>query len=106
MSLPRPLVLLLLLPFTAYSLWVLETVGYLGLLKAHMHPAGIQVFTDLVLMGVLVMVWMWRDAQASGRTVWPYLLLTLTLGSIGALLYLLLAPANSADAAKRAPVHG
>ncbi|ROH91727.1 DUF2834 domain-containing protein [Stagnimonas aquatica] len=106
MSLPRPLVLLLLLPFAAYSLWVLETVGYVGLLKAHLHPAGIQVFTDLVLMGVLVMVWMWRDAQASGRTVWPYLLLTLTLGSIGALLYLLLAPATSANAPRRAPVHG
>jgi hypothetical protein len=106
MSLPRPLVLLLLLPFTAYSLWVLQTVGYFGLLKAHMHPAGIQVFTDLVLMGVLVMVWMWRDAQASGRTVWPYLLMTLTLGSIGALLYLLLAPTTSSRPASRAPVHG
>lgn len=97
MSLPRPLVLLLLLPFTAYSLWVLATVGYVGLLKAHMNPAGIQVFTDLVLMAILVMVWMWRDAQATGRTVWPYLLATLTLGSIGALSYLLLAP----QAAKR-----
>lgn len=106
MSLPRSLILLLLLPFTVYSLWVLETVGYIGLLKAHMHPAGIQVFTDLVLMGVLVMVWMWRDAKASGRTVWPYLLMTLTLGSIGALLYLLLAPSTNARPATRTPVHG
>jgi hypothetical protein len=92
MSLPRSLVLLLLLPFTAYTVWVLETVGYVGLLKSHLHPAGIQVFADLVLMGLMVMVWMWRDAQATRRTVWPYLLLTLTLGSIGPLLYLLLAP--------------
>ncbi|MDP3857898.1 MAG: DUF2834 domain-containing protein [Stagnimonas sp.] len=106
MSLPRSLVLLLLLPFTAYSVWVLETVGYIGLLKAHMHPAGIQVFTDLVLMGLLVMVWMWRDARASGRTVWPYLLATLTLGSIGALSYLLLAPQSAKVAASRQPVHG
>lgn len=106
MSLPRSLVLLLLLPFTVYSLWVLETVGYIGLLKAHMHPAGIQVFTDLVLMGLLVMVWMWRDAKASGRTVWPYLLATLTLGSIGALSYLLLAPQTAKLGASRQPVHG
>lgn len=105
MSLPRPLVLLLLLPFTAYTVWVLETVGYLGLLKSHLHPAGIQVFVDLVLMAVLVMAWMWRDARASDRNVWPYLLLTLVLGSIGPLLYLLLAkPAG--QLARREPVHG
>jgi len=106
MSLPRSLVLLLLLPFTAYTVWVLETVGYVGLLKSHMHPAGIQVITDLVLMALLVMVWMWRDAKASGRAVWPYLLLTLTLGSIGPLAYLLLAPQPAKTAAGRQPVHG
>jgi len=104
MSLPRPLVLLLLLPFTAYTIWVLATVGYIGLIKAHLHPAGIQVATDLVLMAILVMVWMWRDAQASGRTVWPYLLLTLTLGSIGPFSYLLLAPQRGKLAATRQTV--
>jgi len=104
MSLPRPLVLLLLLPFTAYTIWVLATVGYIGLIKAHLHPAGIQVATDLVLMAILLLVWMWRDAQASGRRVWPYLLLTLTLGSIGPFSYLLLAPQPANVAAKRQTV--
>lgn len=91
MHLPRPILLAILLPFALYSSYVLIEVGYLGLLQSHMHLAGYQVFIDLVIVCVLAMVWMWRDAAATGRTVWPYLLITLVLGSIGPLLYLLLA---------------
>ena len=92
MHLPRPLILALLLPFALYSSYVLIEVGYLGLLQSHMHLAGYQVFVDLVIVCLLAMVWMWRDAAATGRTVWPYLATTLVLGSIGPMLYLLLAP--------------
>ncbi len=37
MHLPRSLVLLILLPFTAFSVWVLSQVGYLGLFTANLH---------------------------------------------------------------------
>ncbi len=89
MHLPRPLILAILLPFALYSSYVLVEVGYLGLLQSHMHLAGYQVIADLVIACLLAMVWMWRDAAANGRTVWPYLLTTLVLGSIGPMLYLL-----------------
>lgn len=91
MHLPRPLILAILLPFALYTGYVLVEVGYIGLIRAHMHLAGYQVFVDLVIVCLLAMVWMWRDAAATGRSVWPYLLITLVLGSIGPLLYLLLA---------------
>jgi len=98
--LPRPLVLAILLPFGLYSAYAVSQVGYVGIFTSHFHIAGWQVLADLVIACVLAMVWMWRDAAATGRKVWPYLVLTLTLGSIGPLTYLLLAPERRAAGAK------
>lgn len=52
-----------LLAFTAYSLFVVEQVGYLGL-------------------------WLIGDARRRGVAAWPWLLAILLLGSIGLLAYL------------------
>jgi len=38
---------------------------------------------------VLASVWMQRNAAATGRRFWPYALLTVTFGSAGPLVYLL-----------------
>lgn len=100
MQLPRPLVLAILLPFALYSTYAVYQIGYIGIFESHFHIAGFQVLADLVIACTLAMVWMWRDAAASGRNVWPFLVLTLTLGSIGPLLYLLLAPQKHAAGAR------
>ena len=92
MHLPRPIILAILLPFALYSTYAVYEIGYFGIFASHAHIAGMQVLADLVIACTLAMVWMWRDAAASGRNVWPYILATLTLGSIGPLSYLLLAP--------------
>lgn len=100
MHLPKALILAILLPFGLYSTYAVYEIGYLGIFASHAHIAGMQVLADLVIACTLALVWMWRDAAATGRNVWPYVLLTLTLGSIGPLLYLLLAPQPHALAAR------
>ena len=89
------LALALLLPFSVLSAYAVMQVGYLGIIDYHRHsPAGWQVFTDLVIGMLLIIVWMVKDARNRGRNPWPFVAATLFLGSFGPLLYVLLAPTD------------
>lgn len=67
----------------------LAEAGYWGILEPHFRSwGGAQVFADLVILAVLAMLWMVRDARRRGARVWPYVVLTLAAGSFGPLLYL------------------
>ncbi len=87
----RSLLTLVLITFsllTAAALW--QSGGLMGIPSWHVKSwGGAQVFADLVIALSLFLVWMWRDARASGRNAWPWLIATLALGSIGPLMYLL-----------------
>ena len=90
----RVLLIITLLAFGALSAVALWQHGYWGILAPHFQSFGAaQVLADLVIALTLVMVWMWHDAKASGRNVWPWAVLTLVAGSFGPLLYLLTRPA-------------
>lgn len=92
---PKWLVLILLLPFSLYSFAVMADIGYDGIWRDGFASAGSrQILADLVVMAVLACFWLVQDARRSGRRVVPWILLTLTAGSLGPLLYLLLAPAD------------
>ena len=81
-----------LVDFTVLTAWILAQYGwsYLGFLRdAQSTLAGVQVLIDLVIALTLFLVWMWSDAKRRGISPLPYLVVTLFLGSIGALLYLL-----------------
>ena len=86
----RTLIVVTLVLFGALTAAALWHHGYWGILAPHFQSfGGGQVLADLVIALSLVMVWMWRDARASGRNIWPWLVLTLVAGSFGPLGYLL-----------------
>ena len=92
----RLIAIVLLIPFSLLTIYAESAVGYIGIFDYHRHsPAGWQVFADLVIALIIVLNWLVPEARRTGRPVWPYLLLTLTLGSIGPLIYLALTPQRS-----------
>ena len=101
----KVLAIAILIPFSLLSIYAVLEVGYIGILDYHRHsPAGWQVFTDLVIALVLLFTWMIPEAQKEGRNPWPWVVITLFLGSIGPLLYLATArePATVRGAAEAA----
>jgi len=78
------------LAFSVFSTFVVLEHGYLGFIHEVMLASdwGLQVFLDLCIALFLFTSWMLKDAKARSIPVWPYLLATLGLGSIGALAYL------------------
>ncbi len=75
--------------FGALTAVALADAGYWGILEPHIRSwGGAQVFVDLVILAVLAMIWMVRDARRRGARAWPYVVLTLAAGSFGPLLYL------------------
>jgi Protein of unknown function DUF2834 len=99
---------LVLVDFAALTVYAVIQHGYLGFFELAMaNWATRLVFADLGIALSLIAVWMVRDARQRGAGFWPYLVLTLVLGSAGPLLYLIrreaaqargLAPARSATA--------
>ena len=81
---------LVLADFLALTAYAIYEHGYMGFFDVLTGDAvGMQIFADLLIALTMVLVWMWRDAQRRGIAVVPYVLLTLTLGSIGPLVYLI-----------------
>ena len=78
------------LDFALLSAYALLQHGYWGIFEYQLAtPAGWQVLADLVIVCLLAMGWMIQDARKTGRSVWPYLLVTVFLGAFGPLSYLL-----------------
>lgn len=95
LPLPRPLLWALLLALGLYSAYAVWQVGVLGIFQAGLaNPGALQILLDLVVMALLMLGLMWRDARATGRRFWPYAVLTLAAGSFGPLAYWLMGPAR------------
>jgi len=100
MSAARPLAAAVLVAFTAFTLWVTEVYGLGGFFGWVFHNAATtQVFVDLCISLTLAMVAITADAHSRGKASWPYWVLALLTGSIGALLYWLVNPPGQRDGA-------
>jgi len=76
--------------FAALTAYAVYQYGYVGFFEvAFSNAASATVAVDLVIALAMVMVWMWRDARARGLSPLPFVLLLLTFGSVGPLLYLI-----------------
>lgn len=84
----RLLALGLLVPFTALTIWSVKSVGVMGILATAQTPGGAQVFADLVIALILLLTYLVPQARAEGRNPYPWVILTVCLGSFGPLLYL------------------
>ena len=74
--------------FGAYSIWVVLGHGYLGFLEvARDHDWGMQMLLDLVIACSFGVGWMTADARKRGISTAPFVVLTIFLGSIGLLAY-------------------
>ena len=76
--------------FSVLNAYVIYQYGYGGFIElATANAATVAVLVDVTIALSLVAVWMWDDAKRRGISALPYLALTLVLGSIGPLVYLL-----------------
>ena len=79
-----------LLDFSGFSAYAVYQYGLVGVFEqAFANTATTLLFADLTIALSLIMLWMWQDARDRGITIVPYVLLTLGLGSVGPLLYLI-----------------
>lgn len=86
----KPLIWLVALVFGAFSLWVTLQVGYLGIWQGGFaNPGSTQITIDLVIACAFGIGMVVRDCRAQGQAWWPWAVLTLFIGSLGLLAYLL-----------------
>jgi len=72
---------------TAYAVYQYGLVGFFEIMSA--NAATLTALADLTIALSLVLVWMWNDARERNAAFFPYAVLTLVLGSVGPLLYLI-----------------
>ena len=79
--------LIVLLACDAYSVYLYGYTGFFRLILSNF--GGFTAFLDLAIALVLILVWMGDDARARNASAIPFIILTILLGSVGPLLYLI-----------------
>ncbi len=105
MNFKKLLVLFALVDFTVLTILALWHEGIQGLIQVCSgNLMGAALTADLCISLTLVSTVLYRDARKHGRNPLPFLILTLFVGSIGPLLYLLLRSEEDATVPRLADV--
>jgi hypothetical protein len=88
--------------FTAYTIAVEGVVGFVQMIPLSLWT--LQVTFDLVIALGLVLIWMVQDARGREIRALPFVALTLCLGSIGPLAYLIRREVFAGHSARHATV--
>lgn len=79
--------------FLVWSGYLSIGYNYFDFIKAALsNGPSLQVATDLGIALSMILIVIYQDAKRSDRRFWPYMIITLFLGSFGPLLYLILSP--------------
>ncbi|MGH7899880.1 MAG: DUF2834 domain-containing protein [Candidatus Binatia bacterium] len=98
---------LVLADFVGFTLYAIYVHGLVGLFEAVLSTtAGQLAMVDLTIALSLILIWLWQDAGRRGISPIPYVLLTLGLGSVGPLLYLIRVSGNEARSAVPSTARG
>jgi Protein of unknown function DUF2834 len=88
---PKQIVLsLVLMDFLGLTGYAAYHYGFAGFYQAILaNAATVTIFCDLVIALSMVLTWIVRDARRRGVSPLLYVVLTLALGSVGPLIYLI-----------------
>lgn len=86
---------------TAYAVYQHGYVGFFEIILA--NAAGWTALADLTIALSLVLAWMWQDSRERNVSFFPYAVLTVALGSVGPLAYLIRRLGEPQAAKTRAP---
>ena len=81
--------LIMFIPFAVLTAAALRSDGP-NIAATIMHSwSNFQIWVDLVIMILIWIVWLWRDARQAGRNPWGWIVLALIAGSFSPLLYMI-----------------
>lgn len=96
-TIPKPLLLIITIAFAVLTAFSIIDFGVLGIFaEATQNTATLQIFVDLILCALFIIVWLRHDTRRTGRSTrrtgrsFPlWAIITLAIGAFGPLLYLL-----------------
>ncbi|MGN7855128.1 MULTISPECIES: DUF2834 domain-containing protein [Exiguobacterium] len=89
-TIPKPLLLVITIAFAVLTAFSIIDFGVLAIFtEATQNTATLQIFVDLILCALFIIVWLRHDTRRTGRSFPLWAIITLAIGAFGPLLYLL-----------------